>query len=393
MNSDFHLDNEHLIEIAHRFKREIDVGLKTSEGNLTCIPAYVDIRRCPCGRALVLDFGGTHIRAAVVSASDENQKIEKGPLSAEIPVIRGTPLSQEMFLNTLAALIERLDPEPGLPLGYCFSYPVKSEPGGDALLMNWTKEVQVPDMVGKPVGRLLLDALEKKGIHCSRVTVINDAIASLLAGVSQKKADSYAGLIVGTGANMAALIDSDRIAFHKINGRHYPLPVNLESGNFSPPFLTLWDDIVDRRSDKPGKQRFEKAVSGAYLGRIMDAVLPGEMKNAEMDSETVSTWAFRPGACDEKSSILARLLLERSAKLVAAGLAGLLLFLNEGKSVSSFYIVAEGGMILNSPGYKQNVNRVLHDLIEHSQLSVNAEIVQITHANLFGSAFAALSQE
>ena len=42
------------------------------------------------------------------------------------------------------------------------------------------------------------------------------------------------------------------------------VPVNLESGNFHPPFLTTVDDTVDAISGSLGKQRFEKAVSGMY---------------------------------------------------------------------------------------------------------------------------------
>jgi hexokinase len=75
------------------------------------------------------------------------------------------------------------------------------------------------------------------------------------------------GLIVGTGTNMASLMRSDKIA--KLKTKESGLiPVNLESGNFYPPYLTDVDNQVDALSNNKGQQRFEKAISGGYLGKI-----------------------------------------------------------------------------------------------------------------------------
>ena len=55
------------------------------------------------------------------------------------------------------------------------------------------------------------------------------------------------------------------------------MAINLESGNFSPPHLTTADDALDRASDNPGAQRFEKAVPGAWLDANGYAVLAAEI--------------------------------------------------------------------------------------------------------------------
>jgi hexokinase len=390
--SDFNLTLDQLADISEEFRLETEKGLTFEDSRLRCIPAFVDTGGECNGTALVVDIGGTHVRAALVSMKGASHRIEKGPLSTSIPVKRGIPLEKTAYLNVQSALVKRIAPGQGLPLGYCFSYPAMSEPGGDARLLSWTKEISVPGVVGKPVGRLLLDGLKDQGIRCSRAVVVNDTVASLLAGLSCRKAGAHIGLIVGTGTNMAALMDSDLIRSHPTFGFTIPLPVNLESGNFSPPYLTSWDLEMDRDSDNPGKQLFEKAVSGAYLGRILKTVCPDIPHETDIDSKTVSRWAFEAGTCPEKRKKLAGLLLSRSAKLVAASIAGLLSFLCSLKKVESLLITAEGGMIRNSPGYREAVEGTLEDIGKKLGLTVRTEIMETDQANLIGCAFAALSR-
>ena len=50
----------------------------------------------------------------------------------------------------------------------------------------------------------------------------------------------------------------------------------MQDVNFHPPFLTGVDNTVDVISGNPRKQRFEKAVSGMYLGDILKATFPLE---------------------------------------------------------------------------------------------------------------------
>ena len=87
---------------------------------------------------------------------------------------------------------------------------------------------------------------------------------------------------------MATFIPADKIKklnpSHKVDGL---IPVNLESGNFHPPFLTAVDNTVDGISGNPGKQRFEKAVSGMYLGDILKATFPLEEFEEKFDAQNV----------------------------------------------------------------------------------------------------------
>ena len=47
--------------------------------------------------------------------------------------------TREELFKELADLIVEIKREEEMPIGYCFSYPTESIPGGDARLLRWTK--------------------------------------------------------------------------------------------------------------------------------------------------------------------------------------------------------------------------------------------------------------
>lgn len=173
-------------------------------------------------------------------------------------------------------------------------------------------------MVGEFIGKPLLDYLnERNKIKFTGIKVVNDTIASLFAGLTDNSYDAYIGLIVGTGTNMATFIPADKIEkLDQSCNAHGLIPVNLESGNFHPPFLTAIDDTVDAISGNPGKQRFEKAVSGMYLGdmhenslsagRVRREIrreadfhygLPGHLQGCICTGSTMDLWQIRTIGC------------------------------------------------------------------------------------------------
>ena len=196
----------------------------------------------------------------------------------DMSVMKSPGYTREELFKELADMITGIKREKEMPIGYCFSYPTESVPNGDAKLLRWTKGVDIKEMIGEVVGKPLLDYLnERNKIKFTNIKVLNDTVASLFAGLTDSSYDAYIGLIVGTGTNMATFIPADKIKklspSHKVDGL---IPINLESGNFHPPFLTAVDNTVDVISDNPGRQRFEKAVSGMYLGDILKATFPLE---------------------------------------------------------------------------------------------------------------------
>ena len=387
----FALSFEQLAECAVSFADAVSAGLSRDGEELKALITYVGSQPPETDREiLVVDLGGTRCRAVLVRACDRCFSLAHDPIVADLPIIRGAPLPLATFLSTQVELVARsTSGGNAYPLGYCFSYPATSRPDGDATLIRWTKEVFVPDTEGRPVGQLLRQALLAREIGCSSVTVINDTVAALLAGLTDGCTDETLGLIVGTGTNLAIRIRPEEIPkFPSGLAWTGPVPLNLESGNFTPACLCEFDDSLNAQSDDPGHQRFEKAVSGAYLGRLLAAASP----QPDFDPEAGSSGVVELAGSNLAGARVARAILERSANLVAASLAGAVL--RSGAARRRVRIVAEGGLFWGAPGYADNVRRALSRLLQILELSeVSCEIVQVPNANLLGTALAAAGGE
>lgn len=397
----FKLDNEQLKGIAHAFREKVEEGLNKNNAEIQCIPTFIlpkatDVK----GKALVLDLGGTNYRVAIVDFSTEKPIIyPNNGWKKDMSIMKSPGYTREELFKELADLIVEIKREEEMPIGYCFSYPTESIPGGDARLLRWTKGVDIREMVGQFVGKPLLDYLnEKNKIRFTGVKVLNDTIASLFAGLTDKSYDAYIGLIVGTGTNMATFIPSDKIT--KLDPECHVqglIPVNLESGNFYPPFLTAVDDTVDATSDSLGKQRFEKAVSGMYLGDILKAAFPLEEFEEKFDARKLTAIMNYPDIHKDIYVQVAHWIYNRSARLVAASLAGLIALLKSyNRDIHRVCLIAEGSLFWSESRKDKNYNILvmekLQELLRELELEdVEVHINSMDNANLIGKGIAALS--
>ena len=397
----FKLDNEQLKGIAHAFREKVEEGLNKNNAEIQCIPTFIlpkatDVK----GKALVLDLGGTNYRVAIVDFSTEKPIIyPNNGWKKDMSIMKSPGYTREELFKELADLIVEIKREEEMPIGYCFSYPTESIPGGDARLLRWTKGVDIREMVGQFVGKSLLDYLnEKNKIRFTGVKVLNDTIASLFAGLTDKSYDAYIGLIVGTGTNMATFIPSDKIT--KLDPECHVqglIPVNLESGNFYPPFLTAVDDTVDATSDSLGKQRFEKAVSGMYLGDILKAAFPLEEFEEKFDARKLTAIMNYPDIHKDIYVQVAHWIYNRSAQLVAASLAGLIALLKSyNRDIHRVCLIAEGSLFWSESRKDKNYNILvmekLQELLRELELEdVEVHINSMDNANLIGTGITALS--
>lgn len=397
----FKLDNEQLKGIAYAFREKVEEGLSKKNAEIQCIPTFIlpkaaDVK----GKALVLDLGGTNYRVAIVDFTQEKPVIyPNNGWKKDMSVMKSPGYTREELFKELADLIVEIKREEEMPIGYCFSYPAESVPGGDAKLLRWTKGVDIRKMVGQFVGKPLLDYLnEKNEIKFTGIKVLNDTIASLFAGLTDKSYDAYIGLIVGTGTNMATFIPADKIKkldpAYSVEGL---IPVNLESGNFHPPFLTAVDDTVDAMSDSMGKQRFEKAVSGMYLGDILKAAFPLDEFEEKFDARKLTAITNYPDIHKDIYVQVARWIYSRSAQLVAASLAGLIALLKSyNKDIHRICLIAEGSLFWSGSrkdkSYNILVMEKLQELLRELQLEdVEVHINNMSNANLIGTGIAALT--
>ncbi|MCS2478608.1 hexokinase [Bacteroides faecis] len=397
----FKLDNEQLKVIACSFRDKIEEGLKTENAEIQCIPTFITPQTTHInGKSLVLDLGGTNYRVAIVDFNKAAPTVHpNNGWKKDMSIMKSAGYTREELFKELADMIVGIKREEEIPIGYCFSYPAESVPGGDAKLLRWTKGVDIKEMIGEFIGKPLLDYLnERNKIKFTDIKVLNDTIASLFAGLTDNSYDAYIGLIVGTGTNMATFIPADKI--QKLNPAYNAqgmIPVNLESGNFHPPFLTAVDDTVDAISGNPGKQRFEKAVSGMYLGDILKTAFPLEEFEEKFDAQKLTSIMNYPDIYKDVYVQVAQWIYGRSAQLVATSLTGLVMLLKSyNKDMRKVCLVAEGSLFWSENRKDKNYNiLVMEKLRELFKLfnleDVEVDIKSMNNANLIGTGIAALS--
>ena len=397
----FMLDNDQLKTIAHSFREKVEEGLNADNMEIQCIPTFITPKAKGInGKALVLDLGGTNYRVAIVDFGKGAPTIHPdNGWKKDMSIMKSPGFTREKLFRELSDMIVGIKREEEMPIGYCFSYPTESVLGGDAKLLRWTKGVDIKEMIGQFIGKPLLDYLNKKNkIKFTGIKVLNDTIASLFAGLTDSSYDAYIGLIVGTGTNMATFIPADKIK--KLNPAYNVqglIPVNLESGNFYPPFLTTVDDTVDTIFGNLGKQRFEKAVSGMYLGDILKATFPLDEFEEKFDAQKLTAIMNYPDIHKEVYVQVAHWIYNRSAQLVAASLAGLILLLKSyNEDTRKICLVAEGSLFWSENRKDKNYNILvmekLQELLDEFGLKdIEVHISNMNNANLIGTGLAALA--
>ncbi|HJR00180.1 MAG TPA: hypothetical protein VKA83_00990, partial [Methylomirabilota bacterium] len=260
--------------IARELTRQMARGLVGEPSSLKMLRTFT---RQPSGRergrVVVVDWGGTKARAGVVELGGDGavRMVAEEALTFSDAEKRGAP---EPVFDLIAQAVGRVAHAQGVavaPLAFVYSYPARLERIDRAVALASTKGWRLAGLEGQDVAALLGAALLRAGLPGIRLAAVaNDTVAALmLQSYRARGRDAGAhpadvGLILGTGTNLAADLGPAGIR-------------NLESGNFdgAAAVETPYDAALDRELDEPppGAQRFEKMVSGHYLGEILRRAL------------------------------------------------------------------------------------------------------------------------
>lgn len=407
------LSQGQLRDLSARICTSIRAGLTHDREQIRALPAYL---RKPdphfSGRAAALDVGGTNMRAAYVEVSNGTARLlannGKTAWHSDLMQRATTPgkVTAEEFFQTQAALLAEACPEDSFHLGYCFSYPATITPERDAHLIRWNKGITIADV--DVVGSALVKALARHNKTVSSFAVLNDTVASLLGGACIAPQHSHLiGLIVGTGTNMAGFFPVHAItkltAAERAGWQNDELmAVNLESGNFDP--ADCLSPVDDRLAatlppEQRKLQRFEKAVSGVYLPRLL-ALAAGEDACREAGFDPARDGAARVVELrnDPHLGAIAQALINRSADLVATALGGLIAAYAPQDGGKDVGILAEGSLFWKTPGYSDRVIATLARLLAPGEsaniipIPTDAASGQRLDPNWIGAASAALSR-
>jgi hexokinase len=406
------------------FLDEMRRGLEGRRSSLDMIPTYIETRReVPIGKKVVaMDAGGTNMRAAVVEFDGSGKPRVDDLIRHRMPGTDGE-IGKDEFFDALARFVAPLAGKADR-IGFCFSYPAEITPECDGRLTFFSKEVKARGVEGQMIGQNLGFALSRSGARApSRVVLLNDTVATLLAGrnaAGGRRFDGYIGVVCGTGFN-AAYVEANA-AIRKLPGLDPTGSqiVNTESGGLD---RVPWGDIdkeFGATTESPGKRKNEKMISGAYLGPLClavaraaarDGVLSSEARR-ELDAlESISTkdvndFLISPASEDGILSAISALLppsdsralyflmdavVERAAKLLAIDVAAILL--KTGKGLDPRFpvcITVDGTTFWQLRGFHARVECALRSFLKGKEERA-FEIVRSEDAPLIGAAIAALT--
>ncbi|KAH7728436.1 hexokinase [Aphelenchoides avenae] len=284
----FELTDDQLRILMERMNKSFEEGLHpdtASTAAIKMLPSYVRAVSdgTESGDFLALDLGGTNFRVLLVRLAGTESEMTSKIFRVPDHIMKSL---FDHIASCLAKFMEEHDLKnrEKLPLGFTFSFPCKQEGLTCAKLVNWTKGFKAAGVEGKDVVQLLREACQRRGdIDIDVVAVLNDTTGTMMA-CAFKENSCNIGVICGTGSNACYMEPLDTIPKLKgeVNPEEDGLPkemcINTEWGGFGDDGATdfartKYDRILDENTINPGKQLYEKMISGMYLGELVRIVL------------------------------------------------------------------------------------------------------------------------
>lgn len=306
--AEFEYPKEQVNRGVKEFIRQMDEGLGKTGATLSQIPTYVTAvpNGTEKGLYMAVDLGGTNFRVCSIqlhgnstfSLTQSKVAIPRQLMTARTSHELFAFLAKqiESFLKThhgFKSHKERRESFMGsseqeiFSLGFTFSFPVQQFGINKGTLIRWTKGFDIDDTVGKDVCALLQKEIDALGLPVRVAALVNDTVGTLMARsyTSPGKTGTLLGAIFGTGTNGAYVEKLDKVtklakmgkAAGEIDTSTGEMIVNTEWGSFDNHLsvlpVTPYDRDLDRESNNPGIQMFEKRVSGMFLGEILRRAL------------------------------------------------------------------------------------------------------------------------
>lgn len=412
------LRHEQLLEVKKRMFDEMVRGLSKQtheQASVKMLPTYV--RSTPDGTEhgdfLALDLGGSSFRVLLVQVeSGKGHKVNMHHKIYSIPqeTMQGT--GEELFDHIVYCIADFLEymgmRGASLPLGFTFSFPCRQTKLDQGILLKWTKGFKASGCEEQDVITLLRDAVRRRReFDLNFVAVVNDTVGTMMTcGYEDRECE--VGLIVGTGTNVCYMEEMRNMEL--VEGDVGRMCVNMEWGAFGEggeldDFCTQFDRLVDECSNSPGKQRYEKMISGMYLGEIVRNVLidftakgllfRGKLSErlktrgifetkflSQIESDRLAMRQVRSilqhlgltsSTCDdsvlvkEVCSVVAR----RAAQLCGAGLAAVVDKMRENRNLNQFSVTVgvDGTLYKTHPHFSSIMQETLQDLAPQCQVT------------------------
>ncbi|NXF71986.1 HXK3 protein, partial [Sclerurus mexicanus] len=393
------------VQALMRQEMELGLGQEThANASVRMLPTFV----CSTpdgteqGEFLALDLGGTNFRVLVVHMTEEGIRMASEIYVIPTAIMQGT--GEALFDHIIDCIVDFQTKQDlmnhVLPLGFTFSFPCQQVGLDKALLLTWTKGFSASNCVGQDVVQLLREAAQRKhhtGLNV--VALVNDTVGTMMScGYDDPKCEI--GLIVGTGTNACYMEEMRNVG--TVEGDEGRMCINMEWGAFGDNgcldhIFTSFDKMVDDQTINPGKQRFEKLISGMYLGEIVRHILLAMAERQLLfhgkpspklyckdifKTKFLSTIELNGLALRQIRAILEDLDLNasyedselmrevceavslRAAQLCAAGLAAVVEKMRENRGLDQLTVTVgvDGTLYKLHPNFSHNLHKTLQDL-------------------------------
>uniref|UniRef100_A0A671YIM2 Hexokinase-2 n=1 Tax=Sparus aurata TaxID=8175 RepID=A0A671YIM2_SPAAU len=394
-----------------QFRRELAKGLgrdTNPTAALKMLPTFV--RSIPDGSEkgdfIALDLGGSNFRILRVKVSHEKKQtvqMESQIYDTPEDIIHGS--GTRLFDHVAECLGDFMEKQnikdKKLPVGFTFSFPCQQTKLDEGFLITWTKRFKAGGVEGMDVVKLLNKAIKKRGDYDADImAVVNDTVGTMMTcGFDDQRCE--VGIIIGTGTNACYMEELRNIDL--VEGDEGRMCVNTEWGAFGDDgrledIRTEFDREIDRGSINPGKQLFEKMVSGMYMGELVRLILvkmareglvfegritPELLTKGKFETKHISAIEKSKEGLSKAREILTRLGVEpstddciavqhvctvvsfRSANLIAAALAGILMRLKENKGVARLRTTVgiDGSLYKMHPQYARRLHKAVRRLV------------------------------
>eukprot|EP01064_Diplonema_japonicum_P016348 TRINITY_DN24359_c0_g1_i1.p1 TRINITY_DN24359_c0_g1~~TRINITY_DN24359_c0_g1_i1.p1 ORF type:complete len:476 (+),score=76.34 TRINITY_DN24359_c0_g1_i1:58-1485(+) len=425
------LSVEKLNQIIVHFIGEMLLGLEGKPSSFKMLPSFVyKGDTSVAGNFMALDLGGTNFRVLDL-ALEQGKVVKEEQIKYEIPLalMKSDRTGSELF-DFIAEcvkeyLVKKSGGEEGVQgLGFTFSFPVSQTNIDSGFLITWTKGFSTSGCEGQDVVKLLRDAFQRQNINVPVRALVNDTVGTLVTGYFE---DSRAeiGAILGTGSN--ACYWESVPSIKKLpspsgwGGGDEKMCINIEWGNFDSinqailPYTEM-DEVIDKASPNRGKQRFEKLISGFYLGDIArllllklvrHGVLPTIPCNVppmsfpaielskiikddspDLDATKAVLLSLYNYKLDTTQALTIKELFScvtlRSARLAAAGIAAILL---KTGNTHNAKVCIDGSVFTKTPFYKEQMEACLSEVLGSQGITNhNVELVATANGSGVGAA-------
>ncbi|CAO3567673.1 unnamed protein product [Mortierella alpina] len=399
------------------------------------------------GDILSLDLGGTNLRVCKTTLSGKGEFAITHKKWTISDALKKGP-GKDLFAWIADRIEEFLDVQckderahGNYPLGMTFSFPCEQLDINVGKLLNWTKGFRGTDVIGQDVVKILQDQIDARKLNVTVNALINDTVGTLLA-TTYKHPGCEIGIIFGTGTNCAYLENQSEITKIKPGAANYTSPTNMQLintewgafGNTSGALpVNEYDLRLDARSSQPGKQLYEKMVSGLYISELArsvfhDLALKGELfvdesgKAANTDQalgdlaikerfdgammgalegdETAdlevieqhfrASYSLHTSQSDRETiKYICQLISARAARLSAVGIAALIKKRELLSKPNQVIVGIDGSLFNKYPHFREHLEGALNEIFDAATVKAKISLINAEDGSGVGGAIAA----